>query len=157
MAAAEAALGLKEPKMPGIVVGIDGSRSGQQTLEWAVRQAVTGPAPLTVLTVHPVATSAWTGAPIRYPAEDRPEEEKARQAAQQAADQAVSELGARPGQVTVRAVSGLPARELIEASADADLIVVGSRGHGGFAGLPLGSVSSQVVSHAACPVVVVRH
>jgi nucleotide-binding universal stress UspA family protein len=142
--------------MTGIVVGIDGSRSGQQALKWALRQAATEQAPVTVLTVHRVATSAWTGAPINS-AEDRADEEKTLQAAQEAVGKAVSELDVQPGEVSVRAVSDLPARALIEASRDADLVVVGSRGHGGFNGLPLGSVSSQVVSHAACPVVVVRH
>ena len=50
----------------------------------------------------------------------------------------------------------MPAQELINASADADLVVVSSRGGGGFPGLKMGSVSSQVVSHAECPVVVIR-
>jgi len=54
----------------------------------------------------------------------------------------------------VRAVSGIAAQELIEASRDADLLVVGSRGGGGFASLRMGSTSSQVVHHAHCPVVV---
>jgi len=56
----------------------------------------------------------------------------------------------------VRAVSGVPARELVAASADADLVVVGSRGGGGFARIRLGSVSNQVASHADSPVVVIR-
>ena len=60
-----------------------------------------------------------------------------------------------PSSVTVRAVSGIAAQELIKASTDSDLVVVGSRGGGGFARLMLGSVSTQVVSHAACPVVVI--
>jgi nucleotide-binding universal stress UspA family protein len=57
--------------------------------------------------------------------------------------------------VTVRAVNGFAAQELIEASRDADLLVVGSRGGGGFARMLLGSISDQVAHHAHCPVVVV--
>jgi len=56
----------------------------------------------------------------------------------------------------VRAVSGVAAHELVNASADADLLVVGSHGGGGFLRKALGSVSSQVVSHAHAPVVVIR-
>jgi nucleotide-binding universal stress UspA family protein len=142
--------------MPGIVVGIDGSEHSQHVLEWAMREAAARKAPLTVLTVHQVAGSHWTGNPIIYP-EDQPMLEQARQAAEEAVAKAASQVGdARPASVTVRAVSGLPAKELIAASADADLVVVGSRGGGGFAGLLLGSVSAQVVNHAACPVAVIR-
>jgi nucleotide-binding universal stress UspA family protein len=57
--------------------------------------------------------------------------------------------------VTVRAFSGVAADELINASADAELLVVGARGAGGFARLVMGSVSTQVTHHALCPVVVV--
>ncbi len=142
--------------MSGIVVGIDGSENSQQALDWAVKEAATRHAPLTVVAVHQVAAGHWTGNPLIYP-EDLPEQEKVRQAAEEAVSKAVSQPGgAKPASVTVRAVSGLAARELIEASRDADLVVVGSRGEGGFASLLMGSVSSQVVHHAACPVVVVR-
>jgi len=142
--------------MPGIVVGVDGSEHSLRTLEWAMKEAALQHAPLTVLSVHQVAGSYWTGNPIIYPA-DQPEEEKSRLAAEEAVSQAASRLGdAAPAPVIVRAVSGIPAQELITASRDADLLVVGSRGGGGFAGLRMGSVSSQVVHHAACPVVVVR-
>jgi nucleotide-binding universal stress UspA family protein len=69
---------------------------------------------------------------------------------------AAAQLGeSQPLSVTVRAVNGFPAQELIEASRYADLLVVGSRGGGGFARLMMGSVSDQVVHHAYCPVVVV--
>lgn len=141
--------------MPGIVVGVDGSGSSQQALEWAVKHATLEHVPLTVVTVHEVAASAWTGNPIIYQ-EDRPEEEKARRAAQEAVDKTITDLSSRPDSVTVTAVSGRPAQVLIEASHDADLLVVGSRGVGGFASLLIGSVSTQVVNHAVCPVVVIR-
>jgi nucleotide-binding universal stress UspA family protein len=142
--------------MPGIVVGIDGSEHSQRVLGWAMREAALRQAPLTVLTVHQVAGSHWTGNPVVYP-EDRPVQEQARQAAEEAVAKAASQMGdARPPSVTVRAVSGLAARELIEASQDADLVVVGSRGGGGFGDLLMGSVSSQVVHHSACPVAVIR-
>jgi len=141
----------------GIVVGIDGSGNSQHALDWAVKEAAVRHAPLTVLAVHQVAANQWTGNPLVYP-EDAPEQEKARQAAEEAVNKAVSEVGdAKPASVTVRAVSGLAARELIDASRDADLVVVASRGAGGFASLLMGSVSSQVVNHAASPVVVVRN
>jgi nucleotide-binding universal stress UspA family protein len=141
--------------MPGITLGLDGSDHSQQALTWAVKEAGIRHAPLTVLAVHEVAGNHWTGNPMTFPA-DQPETEKIRQAAEEAAQKAVSQVGGPgPASVTVRAVSGLAAQELINASADADLIVVGSRGGGGFAKLMLGSVSHQVVSHASCPVVII--
>lgn len=63
-------------------------------------------------------------------------------------------LGAEPGvKVRVDAVEGVPAKMLIDASEDEDLIVVGTRGHGGFSGMLLGSVSQHLTAHAACTVV----
>lgn len=143
--------------MPGIYVGVDGSGHSAYALEWAIEEAAIRRAPITVLTVYPVPVSGWTGRPVIL-SEDSAEQEKARQAAEEMTLKVTSHLGeARPASVTVRAVTGFPAEKLIEASRDADLLVVGSRGAGGFARLVLGSVSSQVVHHAHCPVVVVRN
>jgi nucleotide-binding universal stress UspA family protein len=141
--------------MAGIIVGVDGSHDAHRALEWAMQEAAARHALLTVLTVHQVAASGWIGPPYFLPA-DEPTVEQARQAAEEAVAKAAAQLGeSQPVPVTVRAVSGLPAQELIEASHDADLLVVGSRGGGGFARLMLGSVSDQVMHHAHCPVVVV--
>jgi len=137
-------------------VGIDGSSHSVRALEWALNEAASRHARLTVLTVHSVAVSGWSGNPILLPG-DAEDQEKARQAAEELTLKAASQLGeAKPASVTVRAIIGFPAEELIKASGDADLLVVGSRGAGGFTKLIVGSVSSQVVHHATCPVVVVR-
>jgi nucleotide-binding universal stress UspA family protein len=143
--------------MSGIVVGVDGSSNSEYALEWAMKEAASLKAPLEVLAVHGVVSGYLSGDAVPYPA-DKADLEKTRRAAEELMRQAASRIGdAQPASVTVRAVNGLPARELIDASKDASLIVVGSRGGGGFSRLLLGSVSSQVVHHAACPVVVVPH
>jgi len=141
--------------MSGITVGIDGSAHSSRALEWAIHEAAIRHAPVTVLTVHPVPMNAWTGTPITLP-RDADDQERAREAAEEMTVKAISQLGdAQPSSVTVRAVIGFPAQELIEASRAADLMVVGSRGGGGFGKLLIGSISNQVVHHAHCPVVVV--
>jgi nucleotide-binding universal stress UspA family protein len=143
--------------MPGIVVGIDGSAHSAQALEWAIKEGALQHAPVTVVTVNSVPASPWTGNPFIL-AQDPAVLGKMRQAAEEMAVKVTSQLGeARPTSVTVRAVNGFPAKELIDASRDADLLVVGSRGAGGFARLLMGSVSDQVAHHAHCPVMVVRN
>lgn len=141
--------------MPGIIVGIDGSAHSRKALEWAISEAAVRHAPLTVLTVHQAVAGFYTS-PIAYPG-DEDLTNQAREMAQKETDDVLGKVGegSRPPSVTVRAVSGLPAEELLRASADADMIVVGSRGAGGFASLLLGSVSGQVTHHAHCPVVVI--
>lgn len=140
--------------MSGIIVGIDGSSDSQRALEWAVREAAVRQAPLRVITVYRTAVSYW-GGPVVYP-QDHTFAERARQEAQEATEKALALVGAaRPKDVTVDALTGVPAEALIEASKDADMIVLGSRGTGGFARLLLGSVCTQVTHHAHCPVVVV--
>jgi nucleotide-binding universal stress UspA family protein len=141
--------------MSGIIVGIDGSTHSERALEWAVREAAIRQAPLRVITVFRRAISHWGAGPITDP-QDTTVAMQARQAAQDATDKVLENAGdARPTSVTVQAFGGLPAEELVNASNDADLIVVGARGAGGFARLHLGSVGSQVVHHAHCPIVII--
>lgn len=141
--------------MSGITVGIDGSSHSARALEWALNEAAISHARLTVLTVHSVPMSGWTGNPLVLPG-DADDQENARQGAEEMTLKAIAQLGeAQPASVTVRAVTGYPAEELINASKDSDLLVIGSRGAGGFAKLIMGSVSNYVVHHAHCPVVVV--
>jgi len=139
--------------MPGIIVGIDGSVRSRQALEWAVNEAAVRHAPLTVLTVHQALASYW-GGPI--PA-DQDLAKRAREAAQEETDSVLEKAGeeARPPSVTVRAVTGVPAEQLLDAAGGADMIVVGARGAGGFKRLLMGSVCTQVTHHAHCPVVVI--
>ena len=145
--------------MSGIVVGVDGSPNSERALDWAMTQAAVKHAPLTVIAVHPAMKSYFTrtDTPVTL-SEDSAAIDKMREAAEEMTQKAASRLGdARPASVNVRMVNGFPVKELIDASHDADLVVVGSRGGGGFGRLTLGSVSSQVIHHAACPVVVVPH
>ena len=141
--------------MPGIVVGIDGSHNSSKALEWAMTEAAVRKTPLTVLTVHSVMASYWSGQPVTLPG-DEDEVNKVRKSAESAVADVAAKLGAdQPESVTVTAVNGFTAQALIDATKDSDLLVVGTRGGGGFGSLLMGSVSSQVVHHANCPVVVV--
>jgi nucleotide-binding universal stress UspA family protein len=150
----------KEQAMPGIVVGVDGSANARYALEWAVEEAAIKNQPLTVLTVNEVAASFWSGHPVAVPA-DEVLLETARKEAAELTDEAVAQVGeSRPASVTVTAVNGFAAEELISASRDADLLVVGARGgahaRGGMGHhAPLGSISNKVLHRAECPVVVV--
>jgi nucleotide-binding universal stress UspA family protein len=141
--------------MSGVVVGIDGSHNSSHALDWAMAEAALRNADLTVLTVNSVPASYWSRqpAPLVGSAE---KVEDIREAAQDAVSKAAEALGdQQPKAVTVMALSGFPAQTLIDKSESADLMVVGSRGGGGFGELFLGSICSQVVHHAKCPVVVV--
>lgn len=143
--------------MSGIVVGVDGSDHSRRALIWAMRQAAQQHEPLTVLAVRPEPVRPATGIywGVRTYPEDSHNPDVAREAIGQIVDQARNEIGETSSEVTVNVVTGDPAQELINASHDASLLVVGSRGSGGFAWL-LGSVSSKVAHHAACPVVIIR-
>ncbi|HZT67067.1 MAG TPA: universal stress protein [Acidimicrobiales bacterium] len=134
-----------------IVVGVDGSEVSMRALEWAVGQCRLTGARLRAVT-------AWQlpvvyGYPVPFPEGYDPAAE-----AERALAAAVgTALGSSPDIEVDRVVGEGPAAQLlIEQSKDADLLVVGSRGHGAFAGMLLGSVSEHCVRHATCPVLVVR-
>jgi len=142
--------------MPGILVGLDGSHYSERALEWAAKEAAIRNAPLRVLAVHTVP-SGWSGRGVPDPV-DNELVVQTKSAAQELTDKVLAGIGsARPSGVTVDAVNGIPADVLLRASEDADMIVLGARGGGGFARLHLGSVSDQVAHHAHCPVVIIPH
>jgi nucleotide-binding universal stress UspA family protein len=140
--------------MPGIIVGLDGSGHSQLALEWAMKEAAIRHAPLTVLTVDQAVAGYYRGVAVDPAGPVRTAE--ARKAAEVETDKALAGLeGPRPESVVVTAVHGFPVEELIKAASDADMIVLGSRGAGGFTRLLMGSVASQVAQHAHCPVLIV--
>jgi nucleotide-binding universal stress UspA family protein len=119
-----------------------------------MKEAAIRGVPLTVMAVHQMI-KGYSGGLFEYP-HDPSLAEKARLLVQADVDEALGKLGApQPGTVTVRAISGSVVEELVNAGKDADMLVVGSRGAGGFARLLLGSVSSLVIQHATCPVVII--
>lgn len=135
-----------------IVVGVDGSQSSIDALRWAVGQARLTGAELTAVMSWEFPTSiAYAWGPVSddtdWDGDTRKELEKTITENLEADDAAT---------VQRSVVRGHPARALLDASAGAELLVVGSRGHGGFSGLLLGSVSQYVIAHASCPVLVVH-
>lgn len=138
--------------MAAIVVGFDTSDGAQRALEWAVAEAGRSRLPLTAITVVPRAITVGPGsAPVVGPVE-RDHMQSMLELTRTAVEKAAAGHDVR---TDVHALAGAPAEELLKASADAAMLVVGSRGRGGFARLMLGSVSNQCVHHATCPVVVV--
>jgi nucleotide-binding universal stress UspA family protein len=147
--------GQENPVSPRIVAGIDGSESSASALRWAIRQAaLTGAAVDAVIAWHypDLASSGIAVGAVE------PTYEFFRENAEKIAADAISSTldPASDVQVSARVAQGHAAQVLLDASAGASLLVVGSRGHGGFAEALLGSVSQHCVQHALCPVVVVR-
>ncbi|HLK01385.1 MAG TPA: universal stress protein [Streptosporangiaceae bacterium] len=140
--------------MPGIVVGVDNSTHSQRALDWAVNEAAIRKAPLTVVTVIQ-EIAGWYGVPLPNLA-DAPRAEQIGQAVRDQVAAAVARLHEPgPSSIEVRSLTGSPSQQILAVADDADMIVLGSRGTGGFAKLMLGSVSSQVTQHARCPVVII--
>jgi nucleotide-binding universal stress UspA family protein len=134
-----------------IVVGVDGSESSKQALRWAIRQAeLTGGSVDAVTAWH--YPSSYGLAPLPGDGDDFDGDAK------RVLTEALAEVSGLAPEVQVEPLvaQGHPATVLLEAAQGADLLVVGSRGHGGFTSALVGSVSLYCVLHARCPVLVVR-
>lgn len=139
---------------PRVVVGIDASPASDEALRWAFEEAVRRDANLEVVIAWDFVAKWAVGFNPEWP-EDA---DHLSADATTAADKAVDRLLAgepRPNWLTVHAVRGTAALVLTEHARHADLLVVGSRGRGGFSKLLLGSVSNACVHHASCPIVVI--
>ena len=132
-----------------IVVGVDGSEQSRRAMDWAVEEARLRKGQVLALTawhfpyVGDYMGQAWDYGIFQADAQAILDEELAR-------------VRDRDAAITSRVVQSSPAAMLVHASREADLVVVGSRGRGGFTGMMLGSVSTQTVHHAHCPVLVFR-
>jgi nucleotide-binding universal stress UspA family protein len=141
--------------MSVIVVGVDGSEGSEHALEWAAAEARLRNAGLTLV-------NAWYPPPALYAGMgwagfDAETLSGLRELADQRLDEICSKLSDSLAGLEVerRVVEDTAATALIEAAQGADLLVVGTRGHGGFAGLLLGSVSQQCAHHSPCPIVII--
>lgn len=140
---------------PRIVVGVDRSDSSREALRWAIRQAgLTGATVEAVIAWHlplPVGASAW--APLMAL-----EAADLGKLAEKVLTEAIGSAAVPGGAVRIIPVvrEGNAAQVLIDAAGGAELLVVGSRGYGGFTEALLGSVSQHCVHHAPCPVVIIR-
>jgi nucleotide-binding universal stress UspA family protein len=141
--------------MPGkVVVGTDGSEASFNAVKWAAHEALAHGAPLEVIHAWtiPAISDPMAMMPIQLPVE---EFIKQAEAVREHALRVARDAGAADVKSVV--ARGSAAEHLITASKTALMVVVGTRGHGGFVGLLLGSVAQQVATHAGCPVVVVPH
>lgn len=133
-----------------IVVGVDGSAQSRRALEWAITEARLRRGQVKILT-------AWEFPPVTVGMEGMIRDpEVFPRVARRLQDDTLKRVDSAGVMVSGEAIKGHAAPVLLRAAKDADLLVVGSRGLGGFAGLLLGSVSAQVLHHSPCPVLVVR-
>lgn len=140
--------------MGKIVVGVDGSAGSREALRWAFIEAKLRNDALEAVIVwqYPITASLPTFGAMITPDDFEVDARSTLLAI--LADEGISAEAPIP--VSTLVAEGNPARALLDASEGADLLVVGSRGHGGFTGVLVGSISQQCVHHAKCPVVVVH-
>lgn len=139
--------------MERIVVGVDGSPNSLAALKWAVSEARTHGASLDAIMIwhEPYYGGMYGGVPI--PVSGPEVADSHREHLEKIVDSVDTSGLATPVRQLV--LEGTASGGLLASAEEADLLVVGSRGHGGFVGLLLGSVSNQIASHAPCPVVIV--
>ncbi|MFB7711981.1 universal stress protein [Streptomyces sp. NPDC056105] len=138
-------------RVPRIVVGVDGSPSSRAALRWAVRYAGLVGGRVEAVSAWEVAGMASWSAPAVDTDFDESEAERG------LVEEVRAVLGEDGGSlVHERLVRGNAAEVLVDAAEGAEMLVVGSRGHGGFRRALLGSVSQQVAHHAPCPVTIIR-
>ena len=142
-----------------VIVGVDGSETARKAVRWAAREAKLRGMKLELVSAWEIPIYSYV---YRYGFGPAISEEMMKSLTEraeghlaEALDEARAE--AREVQIETIAVEGQPAKVLVEVAKGADLLVVGSRGLGGFRELLLGSVSQQCAQHATCPVVIVRH
>jgi nucleotide-binding universal stress UspA family protein len=142
-----------------VVVGMDGSPGGRAALEFALHDAARRGAVVEVVAAFETAETlaALCGAPVASVGSTADIRDAVQKETARLVDDVRDAGGFAPlPAVTVSAVAGGAAEVLTRAAGDADLLVVGSRGRGGFASMVLGSVGLQCVLHASCPVTVVH-
>lgn len=141
-----------------IVVGFDGSENAQHALKWAVDEAKLRAGQIRLVTSWSKPPLAWYPAMLETAVGEKVVIEDSPQQVAEAIQAAALKIVEEEGVVATGEVvhSDSAASAVLDAATGADLVVVGSRGHGGFPGLHLGSVSAQVSGHAPCPVLVVR-
>jgi nucleotide-binding universal stress UspA family protein len=138
-----------------IVVGVDGSASSRTALRWAVRQAnlTNGTVDAVLAWEIPIVLQSYNMGPS-YVDQDGGFEENAKKTIEAVISEEVGPADSQ--RVRSLVIGGHPARVLLDVAAGADLLVVGSRGHGEFAGALLGSVSQNCAHHASCPVLIMH-
>jgi nucleotide-binding universal stress UspA family protein len=140
------------PERHGIVVGVDGSDQSTCALLWAAQEAGRRASPLHVVTAYTVPVFAASSMDAGYATVD---DDVIREGARSVLTEALHHLDGLDLDVRPRLEPGDPAGVLLDFSEEAELVVVGSRGRGGFVGRLLGSVSSAVPAHAKCPTAVI--
>lgn len=158
--------------MARILVGVDGSEHSKRALGWAIEEAQLRDVPVVMVHAYEPArvrspyTYSYSAMPGNLTDDLREQERQWRQEQEEQVRQHAESTAARilesvvgtrdRGQVETLVVPRDPADVLVELSGNAGLLVIGSRGYGGFKGLLLGSVSQKCLHHARCPVAVLR-